>query len=311
MTNLLHSYYNNIQGIHIIDSKIKGPTIGIIACTHGGETVGIKVIKKIEQLIKQKNHILKGKIICILANIQAYKKNRELQTSVGKRKENMIISRYIEENLNRCCDSKSLKNPISYERRRANELTPVLKSIDIVIDIHSTTHPSGSTAIHTQKSYPKFKNILNTDDIYINLIETIKGKPLIDITNRAGGIGICIETGCQADISGYKTGLDNVCRILSSLKVLGKIDLSQNKIFLPKKKNKKYSIIGSIMMHDATFKPVKQFKNLEKIKKGEPIAYEAKKIIYAKEDCLIIMPGLNKPGEEYCFLAKPLSSIIK
>jgi succinylglutamate desuccinylase len=65
-----------------------------------------------------------------------------LQTSVGKRKENMIISRYIEENLNRCCDSKSLKNPISYERRRANELTPVLKSIDIVIDIHSTTHPS-------------------------------------------------------------------------------------------------------------------------------------------------------------------------
>jgi len=48
--------------------------------------------------------------------------------------------------------------------------------------------------LHTKKSYEQFKNIFNTDEVYLNLIDTIKGKPLLTITENAGGIGIGIET---------------------------------------------------------------------------------------------------------------------
>ncbi|MEI8253146.1 MAG: hypothetical protein WCG25_05365 [bacterium] len=48
--------------------------------------------------------------------------------------------------------------------------------------------------IHTEKSENKFKNIFNTDEIYIKLPDTVIGKPLLDVTERNGGIGMAIET---------------------------------------------------------------------------------------------------------------------
>jgi len=309
MTNILQSYHNWIQWVHIIDSNVPWPTIGIVACTHGGETVWIHVIQKLEKSIRGKRHLIKGKIVFILANIEAYKKNIKLQKHSCLTRKDIINSRYIEENLNRCCDTLLLQHPHTYERKRANELTSVLNELDIVVDIHSTTQPSWSMTLHTKKSYEQFKNIFNTDEVYLNLIDTIKGKPLLTITENAGGIGIGIETWCQLDTSWYTTWLDNIYRILLSFNMISKDMIDEKNILLPKKANQQYMIIGSIMKNNTTFKPIKPFKNLEKVKKWSPIAHENDKMIYAEQDCLIIMPGMNKPWEEYCFLAKPLSSI--
>jgi succinylglutamate desuccinylase len=85
----------------------------------------------------------------------------------------MQKARYIDENMNRCCSINSLNNPINYERKRTNQLTAILKETNYHIDIHSTSAPTNSMFIHTQKSYKNFKDIFNTEEIYKNLAETV------------------------------------------------------------------------------------------------------------------------------------------
>lgn len=86
--------------------------------------------------------------------------------------------------MNRCCSVEDLEDPISYERKRANELTKILEKLECHFDIHSTMNPSGSMFIHTAKSEKEFKDTFNTDEVYIGLPETVIGKPFIDIAMR-------------------------------------------------------------------------------------------------------------------------------
>jgi len=49
--------------------------------------------------------------------------------------------------------------------------------------------------------------------------------------------------------------------------MISKDMIDEKNILLPKKANQQYMIIGSIMKNNTTFKPIKPFKNLEKVKK--------------------------------------------
>ena len=308
MSELLYSNHGNIPWVLCIDSGKKWPIVGIIACTHWWETVWLEIIDYLLHTLWIQKKLLKWKIYFILSNIKAYEKSLELKKKwvAGY----MMESRYVEENMNRCCSVVSLNNPINYERKRANELSQIVKKLDIIIDIHSTTHPSGSMIIHTIKSNKYLWKFTNTDDIYIDFIKYMTGKPLMDITNRAWWMALCIETWCQLDAAWYKVWLDNIYRILTWLRMIQKRE-EDKKMLLSRKKNKKYKVIWSVFIHDITFKPIKKFTHLEKIKKWSILAYEYEKPIYAEKDCLVIMPAEHKPGEEYCFLVKPLLSIKK
>lgn len=204
--------------------------------------------------------------------------------------------------MNRCCSLKDLKNPITSERKRVNQISPILKKADIMLDIHSTTHPSWSMLIYTKKSLKKFQNVFNVDEVYINLSEKVLGKPLLDVVERNGWVGIGIETGCQQDKTGYKVGIENVFSLLINLGMIDKKNQKKN----PKRANKAFEIIDSIVIKTKTFKPAKLFKNLDLVKKWTLIAFDGVKNIYAKQDCYTIMPALHSPWEEYCFIAKKI-----
>ncbi len=301
MSELLHTYHDWIQWVLHIDSGKKWPIIGITACTHGWETVWLEIIDYLLNTIDITKNLIQGEIYLILSNIKAYEKSLELKAKWDP--EYIINARYIEENMNRCCSVESLNNPINYERQRANELTKILKKLEYHFDIHSTMNPSWSMFIHTEKSEERFKNIFNTDETYINLPETVVGKPLLDITERNGGMGMAIETWNQTNKDGYKVGIDNVLRLLSELKMIDVAQIDQT-LLLDDKANEKYHIVGSVFIETEQFIPAKEFNNLEVVKKWEIIAHDWDKIIYAEDDYHIIMPSSKHSGEEYCFLAK-------
>lgn len=85
----------------------------IIGCQHGDEKLGEKVIGR----FGSKGY--KG-VDFILANEKAAKRN----------------VRYIDQDLNRSFPGDPNGN---YEERRAAEILPIIQSVDIVIDIHTTT----------------------------------------------------------------------------------------------------------------------------------------------------------------------------
>ena len=300
MNRFIKSNYLWVDWITVFDSWKKWPVLWISACTHWWEIVWLKVIDYFVNKFDIKTNLIKWKIIFIVSNIEAYKKYLKLKKKL-KWEKLLIESRYIDENLNRCCSVNNLINPVSYERKRAKELEKILKKLDIIIDIHSTTRKSKSILLIKKKNYDKMKNIFNTDEVYINLVETAIWKPLIDITSRWWWIAIWMETWCQSDKQWYKIWIDNVYRLLVYLGMIGHV----NKNILLREKNKKIFFVNwSIIVRNDKFKEDRKFWNLNLVKKWSKIAFDWINDIYAKEDTYIIMPALHKPWEEYCFLSK-------
>lgn len=89
---------------------------------------------------------------------------------------------------------ENVRHGTSLEAQRIREIEPVLTSVNYHIDIHSTMKSPASMAIYTAKSKSLFEHIINVDEQYIDLIKLQVGKPLVDICERSGGVGIGLET---------------------------------------------------------------------------------------------------------------------
>ncbi len=113
--------------------------------------------------------------------------------------DDLIQTRFIDENMNRCCSRENLLNSNSYESKRANEIIPILNKLDILFDIHSTYSPTESMLIFSNNSYDKFKETFNcsTEIIWIN--DIVVWKPFMDIVERNWWIWIRIESWYQLD----------------------------------------------------------------------------------------------------------------
>jgi len=300
MSELLESKYNKIQWILCMDSGKKWPIVWITVCTHWWETVWLEVVEYLLHKFGIKKKLLMGKMYCILTNIEAYKKNIQLKNQWDD--EYVIKSRYLEENMNRCCSLEDMQNPITYERKRVCEIEPILKTLDYHIDIHSTMSPTWSMCIYTKKSKKHVGDVFDTDEVYIWLPEIVIGKPLIDITERNWWIGVVIETGNQTNTEWYRVWIHNVMKLLWKLNMI-KVEERKKERMIKKKPNIVYKVVWSILIKSKYFSPAKKFKHLDMVHKWVSIAYEENETLSAKQDAYIIMPSEAHIGEEYCFLA--------
>ena len=96
--------------------------------THGDETIGHAVAKEIQKL-----KITKGKVIIHVANEKAYK----------------LKKRFVDQDLNRSFPGNVEGN---HEQRLAVNILPIVKSADLVIDIHSTTSELKDALIVTKQN---------------------------------------------------------------------------------------------------------------------------------------------------------------
>lgn len=298
MSELLDHTYDWINWVKLIDSWNPWPVIWISACTHWWEVVWIEIIENLIYKLNFEKNIQKGKVFFILSNIEAYKKFLKWDSNDI---ENILDCRYIDENLNRCCDENNLKNPKSYESKRANELKPILNTLNYHFDIHSVMSPSSSILIYTNKSFKKLKKIFNCDMELIDITEIQVWKPLIDICERNWWCWIWIETWSQLDKSWYKVWIDNIIRFLHFLWIVSESFwanfLSAYKI------SKKIKVISSILVKNNTFYTNRHFSNMEQIDKWDFIAYNWETKIYANDNYIVLLPK-PKPllWEEFCFL---------
>lgn len=111
--------------------------VAIVGGTHGNELIGVYLVKKFQQF---PDLIQRQSLDCItlLANPGAIAANR----------------RYLDRDLNRCFGDEDLANLelVGYEDKRAKELAAQFKpeqqpTIDLLIDLHSTTANMGLTLI--------------------------------------------------------------------------------------------------------------------------------------------------------------------
>jgi predicted deacylase len=112
---------NHLKKYEFLGKK-EGIYLLVTAAVHGNETAGTKAIDRLSEVFaKGELSIESGRLTLVpICNPQAYQKN----------------VRQIDENLNRVLTEHPL--PRTYEQQLANELCPLIKTHDVLLDLHST-----------------------------------------------------------------------------------------------------------------------------------------------------------------------------
>jgi len=157
--------------------------------THGNERIGTDVVKEIQKLNIDYN---KHNLIFQKANEEAFKLNK----------------RYVHQDLNRSFPGKRDGN---YEEELAYKLSPIIKSADLVIDIHSTTSNSKDTIIITKLNKITLNCVKSISPKYALVMKYKKECALISQAK----IGIAFEYGKDKNKSTIKKTVLGIKRLLN------------------------------------------------------------------------------------------------
>jgi predicted deacylase len=239
--------------------------------THGDERVGLKVAREIAKL-----RLKKGEVIVNRANELAYKKKK----------------RFIDQDLNRSFPGKRNGN---YEQRLAVKILPMVKSADIVIDIHSTRSGLKDALIVTKLNKKTREYIDVISPKYLLYMRATKNNALMS----AAKIGIAFEYGKENDKKALEKIIGGMERLFIHLDMLdGKNGKRRSKIVwmdvygtVPKPKGARLS---------------SAIKNYKLVAKETEFASVSGEPIIAKEDFYPILFGKNSYKEIFGFSARLL-----
>jgi hypothetical protein len=197
-----------------------GPNVTLVGGVHGNERIGVEVLDALRLAL------LRAAPLTTANNLFPVLKRGSVTLVYGNPSAQRIGKRGSEPHadLNRCFPrdlleaSEGVKDALSYEHRRAEELGPIFASSDLLVDLHSTNKPS-----------PPFVRLSGYDKVPTQLLEIsgrlpatmllLDPKHLIGDGNVAltdefvgvcGGMGICYESGLASDLSRDK--IDSITR---------------------------------------------------------------------------------------------------
>lgn len=258
--------------LYIRNIEMKPQKIILTIGTHGDEKIGLKVVEALSKF-----PIIKGELIVHIGNEKAFNINK----------------RFIDQDLNRAFPGKKDGN---YEERRAYELLPLIKSADIVIDIHSTTSELKDAVIVTQlnKKTQEYIDIISPK--YALIMKATKKNALISYAK----VGIAFEYGKDNDPNAIRKVVLGIRRLLAYIEMIdsfGKNRKTPNSIFftvnkvIPKNKN---ALLN------------KNIKNYKLVEKGQVYATVDGKKIIAKNNFYPILFGQNNYDDIFGFAAKKI-----
>jgi succinylglutamate desuccinylase len=240
------------------------PCVGIVACLHGNETVGLDIIEHIKTL-----KIIKGTLKLIIANTAAIK--------LGKR--------FVDMDLNRAFPGDPKGN---YEQKEAHKLIKELEDCNYVLDIHSCGIKSPAFAILTKINSETINLIkmIGLDKVVIMPNSLANKKALIDYCN-----GISLELGLHNNTETLKQG------IKSTLNFLGNLGIINYDV-----KNIEYNTFNVIKKIPKVGKVIKSdIYSFQKVKEGDLLYNSDNKNIYSEEEFYAILP--NEPSYGFFCLA--------
>lgn len=251
------------------------PVVLVNACTHGHETVGVDVIKKLQGV-----QIEKGILLFNIANERA--KERGIDC--------------IETDLNRSFPG----NPSgSYEEQVAFALHPVVQVCDLVIDIHSTntiTTPENRMLILTKWNDAARAIAEHIDASRTIIMEATECNALISDAR----IGLGFEFGGN-DEETATFSMQQVLRVLLYMKMISEARIG------PKTVSQKhvYRVYDTYPKKN-TMHLSQTVQNFEQVNMGDVVAYENGVPVYAKKDFVPVLFGENRYKDMFGFVGEEL-----
>jgi len=239
--------------------------------THGDEQIGLKVANDLKKL-----HIKNGELIINVANERAFK----------------LKKRLINQDLNRSFPGKKNGN---YEEQRAYELLPIIKSADVVIDIHSTKSELKDALIITKldKKIREYIKIISPK--YVLCMSATKNNTLISQAKT----GFAFEYGKDKDLKVVKKIVNGIKFLLAHFKM---INLRVKKI------NNQPIFFNA---YKTVLKPKgakldRKIKNYKLVKKSQVYATVKNKQLKARQNFYPILFGNKNYQDIFGFAAKKI-----
>lgn len=237
--------------------------------THGDEVVGLAVAKEISKL-----KIIKGELIVHRANELAYKKRK----------------RFIDQDLNRSFPGNANGN---HEQKLAAKILPLIKSADIVIDIHSTTSGLKDALIVTRLNRKTRELVEIIAPKYLLYMRATKSNALMSEAK----IGLAFEYGSNSD----KTALSEIN--LGIKRLLSHLGMIEEKYMKSKRKTLWFDVYKMVPKPEKAIL-LKSIKNYRLIAKGSKYASCKGEEIRSKEDFYPILFGENSYKDIFGFAAR-------
>ena len=262
--------------IHLISPKIQNKSkkkIAVSALTHGDEVVGLDILMEIILRLLEKKFTLKGDLYLIIANREAYLKDR----------------RFVDVDLNRTYGLESYSDAI--EEKRVQEIKPVLDQCDVILDLHqamaNTIHPFFFVE-YTEELHDWLTKVTpNVPIVYVKSAGTVT--TLSSYGRFKGKISATLEVG-SVGVDYYQ--LEVGSNVAQSFIEASHSNINEFPVFHPlRKKAPAYAFSHWEPYEKGNVKFVRNFVNFEYVKKGEPIVLlDGKEIKSPKEGEILRLP---------------------
>ena len=296
----------------------RGPLMIAIGGMHGNEPAGVKALDLMFKMLEVEpitNPIFtfRGRILGLRGNLRAM--------AAGKR--------FIVKDLNRQWTTENvarIKNSsveaLDSEDLEIKELLSVIEAeIEayrpekiVVLDLHTTTAFGGIFSIPTHDPESLRIAVELHAPVIKGLLKGIKGTSLHYFNSENFGVdtvAVCFESGQhneELSINRAIAALTNCMRTIGCVK--GEHVENQHDSLLIEYSKGLPKIAELITVHNILpgdqFKMAPNFKNFQKVKKGEVLAFDQQGPIEAMDDGRILMPLYQKQGDDGFFLIRSL-----
>ena len=204
---------SNQDAVLTLDSGNPGPTVSVVALTHGNEVTGIATAHRVLEGIrsgqlKQRAGVLQ----IVLANYEILRDAEGFQDLI----------RFRFEDLNRIWAKEAQDQHEYFTRER---IRPYIERSDHVIDLHSTNRASTSIGIlmgADGDGVDAMRRHLDTPYVLLDAEKFLNGMSLVEYhhNSRRSGLSLVIEAGQHFDFSTVETNVDNTITLLKHLEIL-------------------------------------------------------------------------------------------
>lgn len=239
---------------------------------HGDEKIGFKVKNIIDKI-----PIKKGELIFLVANEKAAEQNK----------------RFIDSDMNRVFPGSKDGD---YEQRRAAEILPMIKSADVVIDIHSTTSELKDALIVT-KWNDEIKHLVSIiNPKYVLYMKHNRETSMIYHSKA----GVAFEYGKDDDNEVIGKVADDIKRVLVDLEMI------DGELLEKDFKSKCFEIEQVFPKNQGDILD-KNVTNYRVVKKGSVVATHKDIEIVAKEDFYPILFGEKNYNDIFGYMGQEIS----
>lgn len=273
-------------------AELPRPHVAVLGAIHGNEPCGIRAIERLRAELAAGQLEVRGGTLYLIHGNPPATEQRARYTGGGTDLNRLFDYRFVTE---------LPREHWVYEHHRALALRPVLESVDVLLDLHSTTAPSPAFAIAS----PVQASRALADALLLGYVtEGWEGPGLLGDRvvlaplSRRGLPGVSVECGQHEDPEAASIAYQCIRRALGYLGIVAGGATQKSG------KATRLQLRAAIKRPSPGFKFDRPLASMQKLAAGDIIGSDQDVTISARRECYVIMPNDNVAvGEDMLYIA--------